>query len=169
MKRLLLIAALAPGLSGPAGADGLFMGVNWGGANQAIIAPHLPAANDPEVHAEDNDGIRAHELSRPSMQAYAPPYMGRESNDGICDSLQPRAWDDEGTIAYKNSLPVTQLYTSGQGSCASVYYPGFRFFGGQPNMALAPHWAGERDFIPSSLNYMDWTDPRYNPWMRYGG
>jgi len=114
-------------------ADGLFMGVNWASSN--------------EVRAQDNDGIRAHKLAAVSVQVYAPAYAGRNSQDGICDKLQVKAWDDEGTMAY----------------------PGFAFWGGEQNMALAPHWNGQSDWVPATFNYMDWTDPRYNTWLRYGG
>lgn len=172
MKRLVVMAALAA-MPSTAKADGLFMGLNWGGGTHIVTSQSaaLPAIRDPEPRAEDNDGTRAYKLQRFSVQVpfYGQPFAGRTAKDGICDELQPRAWDNIGIIGYKNSLPVTRLYTSGRGSCESVYYPGFTFFGGPANMALAPHWDGQPDFIPRNFNYMDWLDPRYNPALRYGG
>ena len=135
-------------------ADGLFMGVNWASSN--------------EVRAQDNDGIRAYKLNKPSVQVYAPAYAGRNSQDGICDKLQVNATDNDGYMAYKNSLAVHTLYKP-NGVCEPVYYPGFAFWGGEQNMALAPRWNGQPDWTPATFNYMNWTDPRYNPWMRYGG
>ena len=158
MKRLVVMAALAAATPiSEAKADGLFMGLNWGGGTHIVTSQSaaLPAIRDPEVRAEDNDGIRAYKLNRFSVQVpfYGQPFAGRTAKDGICDELQPRAWDNIGIIGYKNSLPVTTLYTGSRGSCTSVYYPGFTFFGGPANMALAPHWGGN---FPWDNRFLNW-------------
>jgi len=71
------------------------------------------------------------------------PFAGRNVPDGICDDLQPKAWDNNGIMAWKNAQPTHYLYAPGSVGCTPTYYPGFTFFGGQPNMALAPHDNGQ--------------------------
>jgi hypothetical protein len=139
---MILLAVLA---STPAMADGLFMGVDWGST--------VPASLDPQPRAEDNDGIRAYKLVKPSVQAYAAPFGGRLANDGICDAEQPKTWDGPGGAAYKGSQATHYLYEPGRTDCFKTYYPGFTFFFGQPNMALAPPWTGMRPWDNRFLNW----------------
>jgi hypothetical protein len=166
MKRLVVVAALGLATTASVKADGLFMGVNWGGSSQRLA---IRADLDPRSRSEDTVGVAAGKTMRFSKQVYAAPYQGFQTFDGICDAQQSRSYQTEGEAAYWNQQPTHVLYKSGQGSCAYVEYPGFTFFGGLPNMALAPRWNGAPDFIPMNFNYMDYFDPRYNPALRNGG
>ena len=166
MRRFIVVAALAAGLASPSMADGLFMGQDWSAGTSQASAP--PASRDPRPRSEDTEGVYAGKQMRPSVQAYGPHYAGRGVPDGVCDAYQTTSeWGGEG-IMFREAQPTHYLY--GGGNCAATYYPGFTFFGGQPNMALAPHWGGQPDFVPQGFfNYMDWMDPRYNPALRNGG
>jgi hypothetical protein len=154
MKKLIILATLSLSIT-PACADGLFMGKNW---NSGSVSRSV---------SEDTEGVAAGRFMKPSVQVYGPRYAGKGVSDGVCDEFQPQSTDSTGIIAWKLQQPTHYLYAHSRTDCFKTYYPGWTW--GSQNMALAPHWDGTPDWAPVTFNYMDWTDPRYNPAMRNGG
>jgi hypothetical protein len=156
-KYILTAISAAALLAAPAKADGLFMGVNWARSTPTSQAAAPPAYIDPSPRSEDTDGARSRKLMAFSVPApfTGTPYAGPNTIDGACDQLQPQSWQSEGTQASLQMQATHNFYIGP--NCAAVYYPGFAFFFGQPNMALAPHYDGGFPFVYGA----DKTDSRW--------
>ena len=147
---ILLISSIS------AKADGLFMGINWAGGAVATSHDYFPRSR-----SEETEGVTAGKIQKVSVQPQVAinNYNGRSTFDGICNQAVSE-WGGE-SAWYKDTQETNVLFTSGQGSCTSVAYPGYRM-GSQGMMLAAPYNGG--------FPFVSWRDVTYNLLdSRWGG